>query len=160
MAWVRIHDGAMTHPKVVGLSDRAFRLWVWGLSYSQQHLTDGLIPAAAIPSRLGRAATILSIVGLWDARDEGGFTIHDYLDWNDGKDLVVRKRLEAKERMANARAVRANFSGSSTLGRVGSTSLEGESERKPYDWTCPHAPKCNGRHDCGVKTTLEKARAH
>ena len=150
MAWVRIHDGAMTHPKVVGLSDKAFRLWVWGLSYSQQHLTDGVIPAVAIPGRLSRAAALLSIGGLWDARDEGGFAIHDYLDWNDGKALVVRKRQEAKERMAHAR-VRANFSGSSTLGRVGDSSSEGESEGKPSKrWECPHQPRCPHHVACMV----------
>lgn len=159
MAWVRIHDGAMTHPKVVGLNDKAFRLWVWGLSYAQQHLTDGLIPAVAIPGRLMRAAVMLSIVGLWDARNEGGFMIHDYLDWNDGKALITRKRQEAKDRMANAR-VRANFSGSSTLGRVGVESSEGEREREPYAWTCPHPePKCTARHACGVKTALANGRA-
>lgn len=113
MAWVRIHDGALTHPKLVGLSDKAFRLWVWGLCYCQMHLTDGAIPAAAIPQPV-RTATVLSLAKLWDARDDGGFDVHDYLDWNDSKALVTKKRTEAKERMANARSrtnkeVRENF---------------------------------------------------
>jgi len=102
MAWVRIHDGALTHPKLVGLSDKAFRLWVWGLCYCQMHLTDGVIPAAAIPPP-ARTATVLTLAKLWDAKDDGGFTVHDYLDWNDSKAYVTKRRTEAKERIANSR---------------------------------------------------------
>ncbi len=147
MAWVRIHDGAMSHPKVIGLPDKAFRLWVWGLSYAQQHLTNGEIPAVAIPGRLQRAAGKLAAIGLWNAKDGGGFHIHDYLDWNDSKDLVLKKRSEARDRMAQAR-VRANFARSSTLGRVGSTSLEREREREP--WNCQHEPRCPHRTACAI----------
>jgi hypothetical protein len=138
MAWVRIHDGAMTHPKIVGLSDKAFRLWIWGLSYCQQHLTDGVIPAVAINGST-KVATLLVLAHLWDAND-GGWTVHDYLDWNDSRELVKRKRLEAKERMTNARQKRSreqlaeNDVSRSTLGRVGEgsdRSLERESEGKP-----------------------------
>jgi hypothetical protein len=102
MPWVRIHDGALTHPKIVGLSDKAFRLWVWGLSYSQQHLTNGYIPLVAIPGRLKRATEDLTRGQLWDAA-EAGFRVHDYLDWNDSRELVTQKRSDAKERMAIAR---------------------------------------------------------
>jgi hypothetical protein len=102
VAWVRIHDGAMTHPKVIGLSDKAFRLWIWGLSYSQQHLTNGAIPAAAIPARVSRATSDLLDKGLWEQL-ASGYQVHDYLDWNDSRDVVLKKRTEAKERMQAAR---------------------------------------------------------
>lgn len=105
MAWVRIHDAALSHPKIVGLVDwkNPFCLWVWGLSYCQTHLTDGVIPAAAIPNRLAeRTAVKLVLLNLWEAQD-GGFKVHDYLEWNDSRDSVLRKRSEAKERMTNAR---------------------------------------------------------
>jgi hypothetical protein len=119
VAWARIHDGAMSHPKVITLSDKAFRLWVWGLSYCQMHLTDGAIPAAAIPPP-PRTATLLTLAHLWDAREAGGYVVHDYLDWNDSKATVTTKRREAKERMANVRQ-----RGSRELLRgVGSSGLE------------------------------------
>lgn len=112
MAWVRLHDGAMTHPKVVGLSDRAFRLWVWGLSYAQQHLTDGWIPVIAIPGVLLKSVKDLSLAVLWVAVPTG-YVIHDYLDWNDSRETVTKKRTEAKDRMSAARVrsseVRANI---------------------------------------------------
>jgi len=92
----------MTHPKIVGLSDRAFRLWVWGLTYSQQHLTDGWIPAIAIPGVFVRSIKDLVAGHSWDSV-EGGYRIHDYLDWNDSKAVVVEARQLAKVRMALVR---------------------------------------------------------
>lgn len=128
MPWVRIHDGAMSHPKLVGLIDwkNPFCLWVWGLTYCQMHLTDGLIPTAAMPHPIAvKTANRLVEVRAWEVHVHG-FKVHDYLDWNDARDLVKKKRVEAKERMANARSNRSrehfeNTSRSSTLGRVGIT---------------------------------------
>jgi hypothetical protein len=135
MAWVRIHDGAMTHPKVVGLSDKAFRLWVWGLSYAQQHLTDGLLTADAIPTRFRRAIDVLVTRKLWETHDVG-YKIHDYLTWNDSRELVLSKRGAARERMSNFRKglaeknespntvdVRENFSKEQTRTFASGTSL-------------------------------------
>jgi hypothetical protein len=104
MAWVRLHDGALSHPKVIGIFDPRdpFHLWVWGMSYSQLHLTDGWLPAEALPRGTAKASAVLLERGLWEPA-EAGFTIHDFLDWNDSKELVVKKRTEAKERMRNVR---------------------------------------------------------
>src|SRR5262245_35323863 len=98
MAWVRIHDGAMTHPKLVNLSDKAFRLWVWGLAHSQQHLTDGLIEAHTVPNRLRRAVDDLIGRRLWERHDVG-YKVHDYLDWNDSRDKVRDRQAGSKRRL-------------------------------------------------------------
>ena len=99
MAWVRIHDGAMSHPKIIGLTATAFRLWVAGLSYCQQHLTDGVIPQVAIPALLGKKtdADALVAAGLWH-RHESGYVVHDYADWNDTRAVVTSKKTQAKQR--------------------------------------------------------------
>ncbi len=107
MAWVRVHDGAMTHPKIAGLSDKAFRLWIWGLSYAQQHLTDGVITIAAVPSRLVRATDDLVRARLWDRDADGILTVHDYLDWNDSRATVTKRQADAKERMMTNRERRS-----------------------------------------------------
>lgn len=101
MAWVRIHDGAMTHPKIIGLSDGAFRAWVWGLSYAQAHLTDGRIPDAAVRSfrAAARAQQELVMAGLWETA-EGGVCIHDFLEWNDGRSVITERQRNAKRRKA------------------------------------------------------------
>jgi hypothetical protein len=105
MAWARIHDGAMNNPKILGLLDwrNPFCVWVWGLSYCQLQLTDGLIPYAAMPNRTAtKTAESLVVAGLWTRHDDG-FRVHDYLDWNDSRAQVLLKRQEAKARMAKAR---------------------------------------------------------
>ncbi len=101
MAWVRIHDGALTHPKIVGLSDSAFRLWVWGLSYCQQHLTDGWIPPAALPAKSKPDALVAA--RLWASAAQGGFDVHDYLDWNDSRETVQKKRDSLRARVTRYR---------------------------------------------------------
>ncbi len=104
MAWVRLHDGAMSHPKISRLSDKAFRLWVWGLSYAQLHLTDGrVVSDAPFPARLARAIDDLLAAGLWTREASGDFQIHDYLDWNDSKADVSKKRTAARVRMSDHR---------------------------------------------------------
>ena len=105
MAWVRIHDGAMSHPKLVGLIDwkNAFCLWVWGLSYCQTHLTDGRIVKVALPNpTASKTAQRLVSAGLWaDAGD--AFEVHDYLTWNDSRDVVMAKRNALKQRVTRHR---------------------------------------------------------
>lgn len=130
MAWCRIHDGAMTHPKVAGMTDKGFRLWVWGLAHSQQHLTDGLIAADAIPKRLARAARELLSRRLWEAHDVG-FKVHDYLDWNDSRETVIAKRSGAKNRLqrwSDKRVANATSEHDSRITGVGKSSVEREDE--------------------------------
>lgn len=100
MAWVRIHDGAMGHPKIVGMFDwrDPFHLWVWGLSYCQSHLTDGRIIAAAVPRSARKAAAELVARQLWEVI-EGGWKVHDYLTWNDARATVDARRSKAADRL-------------------------------------------------------------
>jgi len=106
MSWVRIHDGAIRHPKLVGLVDwkNPFCLWVWGLSYVQEHLTDGVIVKAAMPNPTAfKTAQRLITQALW--REEADvFIVHDYLDWNDSKDVIQHKRAGGKARVAALRS--------------------------------------------------------
>ncbi len=104
MAWARIHDSALSSPKVVGMFNprEPFHLWIWGLSYAQTHLTDGAIPGEALPHGSGKAAAVLMTKGLWEG-DGQGYQIHDYLQWNDSKDVITKKRSAARDRMSRSR---------------------------------------------------------
>ena len=53
MTWLRIDDCMPDHPKVDGLSDRAFRAHVTGLCYCARHLTDGNVPQT-VADRIAR----------------------------------------------------------------------------------------------------------
>ena len=88
MTWVKLDDGFPTHPKVLELSDRAFRAYVTALCYAAQHLTDGFVPTRIVGKR---AATELIDARLIVA-GEGGWVIHDYLSFNPSRESVETKR--------------------------------------------------------------------
>src|SRR5574341_1652811 len=99
MAWVRLHDGALGHPKIGGLVDLShpFDLWIWGLSHSQMHLTDGLIVRDLLPRHALKAAAELVRRRLWETH-ELGWKVHDYLRWNDCHEVVHKRQAQAQER--------------------------------------------------------------
>lgn len=111
MPWGRLDDTLYDHPKLDTLGkDRlpAIGLWLLCISWSNRHLTDGLIPKERIV-RLGgtvRLADALVTASLFDATTEGYF-VHDFLSFNMSRKEVEEERRSARERMA---AVRANKS--------------------------------------------------
>lgn len=113
MTWAKLDDTFADHPKIDPLSDAAFRLHVAAICYSARHLTDGHIPTERItrlvPRYQKRHVTELVTAGLWEPA-EGGYTIHDYLDYNptrkqaiEDKDALSRVRAAAGRKGAAAR---------------------------------------------------------
>lgn len=114
MPWGRLDDQANGNAKLLALSDAGWRMWGCGLIYCQANLTNGFIPTHAIESfgvRAKNKATVADelcrslIPGkgpLWHAVD-GGYTIHDYLDWNDSADTILAEREKARLRMERLR---------------------------------------------------------
>jgi hypothetical protein len=88
MTWAKLDDGFPTHPKILPLSDRAFRAHVLGICYSAQHLTDGFVPRGYVD---GRASKELVSSKLWEERDNG-FRIHDFTQWNPSREEVLEER--------------------------------------------------------------------
>jgi hypothetical protein len=85
------------HPKVIGLSDGAFRLYVAGLCYSARHLTDGVIPVSQVPilTPAYRKTHLAELTdrALWAPIADGKwYEIHDYLDWNFSRETVQKRR--------------------------------------------------------------------
>jgi hypothetical protein len=109
--WIKLDDQFIDHPKIVGLSNAAFRLWLAGLSYSARHLTDGAIPAPGVRTLTSiryplKASRELLDAGLWEL-NEGVYWIHDYLDYQPSKaeTLSIReKRSDAGSRGGRASA--------------------------------------------------------
>jgi len=89
MVWLRLEDSFGDHPKIAGLTDRAFRAHVLGLLYCARQVSDGFVPTALAPK--GRTIQELTAAGLWTATLRG-FTIHDWLDWNPSRAEVDSKR--------------------------------------------------------------------
>ncbi len=103
MPWLRLDDRVRTHPKIVSAGPAAAWFWFCGVCYCREHLTDGFIPEGMLASLApgvtnGRAlATKLVTVRLWH-RAEGGYQVHDFLDWNPSRADTIAKRVADLDR--------------------------------------------------------------
>ena len=100
MTWSRFDDAFPQHPKIVGLSDQAFRLHVSAICYANRNLTDGRVPMDALvvllPGRprpvLKRRAMELVDAGVWTKTSESAYSIHDFLAYNPTREQVLADR--------------------------------------------------------------------
>lgn len=122
MTWIKLDDQFPDHPKVAQAGALAELLYVNALAYASRYLTDGFIPHAIVaklvvwdfegaPSNYDLAERLVA-AGLWELV-EGGYRIHDYLDYNPSREQVFAEREIARRRAAMnadpnlAKAVRA-----------------------------------------------------
>lgn len=101
--FARVYEETRDDPKILALSDPAYRMWDQGLVYCSRQLTDGFIPEHAIHTFGVKARNKLRVAAelcreqvpgqapLW-SKVEGGYAVHDYLDWNDSADTILKKR--------------------------------------------------------------------
>ena len=114
MPWVRLDDSFYDHPKFDNLSHAAFRLWACSIGYSGRHLTNGFISeskASRLVShkRPERLIEELLSARLWE-RAEGGYIVHDYLEYNPTKEQVALDRADSAKRQAEYRERRKRVS--------------------------------------------------
>ena len=97
MSWAKLDDSFPTHPKIITLSDAAFRVFVTAITYSAKYLTDGFIPTAVggalHPEPTAGAAAIEELLerGLFEPAHVG-YQVHDYLDWQPSRADVLAVR--------------------------------------------------------------------
>lgn len=108
MPWANFDDQFPKHPKVMPLSDAAFRLHVSGVCHAAAFLTDGQIGQDTVPTLVKRfrKATLDELIdrGQWHRLGEGcgtdicptgspdNYAIHDYLQWNRSREEVEAER--------------------------------------------------------------------
>ncbi|GAB3278367.1 hypothetical protein GCM10027449_18460 [Sinomonas notoginsengisoli] len=108
MTWTRLSDDFVDRPKVLGLSDAAFRTHVEALVWCNRQLTDGVLPAD--PALLGRilshpeAIPELVAAGLW-VHAEGTYIL-DWVDQEQAADVMERRRKQ-RERQQRFRQRKA-----------------------------------------------------
>lgn len=100
MAWVKLDDQFTDHPKIVAAGPQAGWLHVCAMCYASRYLTDGFIPINVIPRLMTGNTTklveTLVAVGLWETA-EGGYQIHDYLEYNPSRaDTLAAREKDAK----------------------------------------------------------------
>lgn len=111
MPWAKLDDQFGFNPKVIAAGKDGKLAYVMALTYSASQLTDGFIQDAALPmiavmaetEDMQTTAARLVKVGLWE-RVEGGYVIHDYLDYNPSAEETKTKREAAARRQAEWRA--------------------------------------------------------
>lgn len=115
MSWVRIDDAMPEHPKIVGLSDTAFRMHISALCHCSRYLTDGVFTERAframtanVPrSSRARARKELILARVWvQTRDDDGtlgYEIHDYAEYQPTRAEVLEHRENTAKRVARWR---------------------------------------------------------
>jgi hypothetical protein len=103
MTWIKLDDTLPNNPKILPLGDKAFRLYIEGLCYANQYLTDGFL-AQAVVNRLdnGNACQELIDAGLW-IEVEAGAQIHDYCEHQTSRKTVEEKREQVRNRVTRYR---------------------------------------------------------
>lgn len=94
MTWFKVDDKSAFHEKVLRAGDAAWGLLCRAGAWSSGQGTDGRIPAHVAKLLCSAKARWSSLVeaGLVHATDDGGFEIHDFLQWNPSADQVAAKR--------------------------------------------------------------------
>src|SRR4051794_16410568 len=101
MAW--IDDRIWCHPKVVNVSDAAYRAFVNGIAYPTGFSTRGRLSGGQqrIIGSTDAIKAELVEAGLWDVEGDDGVAIHDWDEHNSKRDA---RREADRERKRTARA--------------------------------------------------------
>ncbi len=110
MAWIRLDDHIARNHKILQCSPAACWFYVSALGHAQEQLTNGFCADRELPRishlRYPRAAAEqLARAGLFERIDEPdrkGYQIHDYLEFNDSKEVVLEKRRLLSETRSKA----------------------------------------------------------
>ena len=113
-----VDDKLPRHPKIFRAGTmlgkngaaQALAMFLDGLSYAREHLTDGFIPDDFVAScaLVERGLVVAKVlvdrrVRLWH-RVRGGYQIHDYHDWNRKASEIKDKREKERQKKAAQRA--------------------------------------------------------
>lgn len=146
MTWTRLDDAVYDHPKLADVDEPAARLlWVWSLCWSNRFGTNGFLPVKSMRN-LGRTAGVADLdnaaAELVEARlwipVEGGWQIHDFLDYNPSAEKVAD--ISAKRSAAGQRGGRRSGETRSKVSSFASPSREANPRRLPKQNRSPSRP--------------------
>ena len=107
MTWLKTDDRYPEHRKVRRLTDGAYRLHHTAMCACAKDETDGLVTSEDIAdmehgARLRKYIPALVSAGLWEEID-GGWLVHDFLDYNPSHADLEAKRARDRERQQRHR---------------------------------------------------------
>lgn len=97
MPWGRVDDHHYRHEKLGELDDDlrkgCIALYWLAISWCNDRLTDGRVPVGTVRILGGELAEAEELVrvNLWE-KDGNGYRVHDFLDFNQSKEQVIRMR--------------------------------------------------------------------
>lgn len=109
MPWFKVDDALPANHKVLSIPRGPRRLaavgaWTLAGAWTAANLQEGKIPTAVVGELGISARAVLDLVaaGLW-LEVEGGYLMHDFLDYNPSAEQVRKDRADAAERQRRAR---------------------------------------------------------
>jgi hypothetical protein len=114
MAWFALDDGFDTHPKVRKAGNAAVGLFVRLGVHATRHLTEGHLDGDIV-RRYGTEPNVRKLIAVGmlhphghdclrcDQPAEGGYVIHDYLDYNKSRAQIEAAREAARKRQNRGR---------------------------------------------------------
>lgn len=138
MSYVRVETSVPRHPKFLRAGPAASWLWLCGVAYCQDALTDGFIAKEAlytlgVQKPLPLVTTLVSI-GLWH-EEPNGWRVHDYLDHNNSAEYV--RRVQDERRKAGRRGGRGRSSEGQNVKQFACVLLEVPNEQTASKDTNP-----------------------
>lgn len=108
MSWAKLDDNFHMHPKTLAVGNAGAGLFARMLSWSCNHLTDGVVTGYAAVTLAGTDGTKLVDelvrVGWLEPQPDGSYKIHDFGKYNPPADIERRKREKNAEKQAKHRA--------------------------------------------------------
>ena len=146
MTWIKLDDSLPNNPKILPLSDGAFRLYIEGLCYANQYLTDGFLTEAVL-RRLdsGDHRKELTEACLWiECLD--GMQINDYTEHQTSKADVEEKRKQSRDRVTRYRE-KSNADVTQPEYRIQNTETEVTTSSNKFDEFWSIYPRKVGKRD-------------
>lgn len=144
------------HPKIIGLSDAAFRAIFEATFYSRRMLSDGFLDERVVLKRWGQA--VADELSSNDAsrpswvRVEGGWRIHDFEKHHPLRADIEAKRADVREKRSRAGAKGAAKRWQTDSKPVASDSSETETETVTPNGVTPLTPQ-GGKRSKGTRLT-------
>jgi len=107
--FVKVYVNIVEHPKMLAVPRACRWAFIDLLAYAKRNLTDGYVPAAVLDRIEVSTQEIAALVwsGLVEEVD-GGYWIHDYLDWQVSRALVEKRREAGRRGGIRSGQVRAS----------------------------------------------------
>lgn len=107
--FIRLDLDYPDHPKIIGLSDAAFRAHVTMMAYARKHKTDGRIPQQIaqrfVDEALNELRTNDPVAPSLELQPDGSYFLHGYSDMNETRDEIdARSRANAENGRRSAAA--------------------------------------------------------